>query len=196
MGRETISYYDKNTADFIQTTQTIDFHEIQELFLSYLPKNASILDFGCGAGRDTKYFLDHGYQVCAIDGSVELCKAASTYTGICVKRMLFQDLDEQNRYDGIWACASILHLKKDELPEMLTKLCIALKAQGILYLSFKYGTFEGMRNGRYFTDLTEESFHALLDETGCFMQEKIWLTGDARENRGNEQWLNIILRRK
>ncbi|MBO3282402.1 class I SAM-dependent methyltransferase, partial [Intestinimonas butyriciproducens] len=75
-------------------------------------------DFGCGSGRDTKYFLNRGFQTEATDGSAELVKIASEYTGIQVKQMLFQELDENNIYDGIWACSSILHLTRGELTDV------------------------------------------------------------------------------
>lgn len=110
--------------------------------------------------------------------------------------MLFQELDDQEKYDGIWACASILHLSKNELADVLQKMCRALKNNGIIYTSFKYGTFEGERNGRYFTDLTEDSFRILLRSVRGLSVEKLWLTGDVREDRGNEKWLNIILRKR
>ena len=101
-------------------------------------------------------FLGYGYQVDAIDGSEELCKIASDNTGIQVKNMMFQELTEINRYDGIWACSSILHLPIVKLKEVMHKMVKALKRKGIIYTSFKYGNFEGERNGRYFTDMTEE----------------------------------------
>ena len=114
MNNKTINYYNKYTKSFIQTTRSVDFTNIQNKFLSYLPSGASILDFGCGSGRDTKYFLKRNYNVTAIDGSEEICKEASKYTGIKVKQMLFEELNDQNIYDGIWACASILHLSKND----------------------------------------------------------------------------------
>ena len=195
MNNKTINYYNKYTKSFIQTTRSVDFTNIQNKFLSYLPSGASILDFGCGSGRDTKYFIKRNYNVTAIDGSEEICKEASKYTGIKVKQMLFEELNDQNIYDGIWACASILHLKKCELSDMIKRLYHALKRNGVIYMSFKYGDFEGVRNGRYFTYLTEESFDMLMEPINGFKKEKIWATGDVRENRGTEQWLNIILRK-
>ena len=195
MNNKTINYYNKYTKSFIQTTRSVDFTNIQNKFLSYLPSGASILDFGCGSGRDTKYFIKRNYNVTAIDGSEEICKEASKYTGIKVKQMLFEELNDQNIYDGIWACASILHLKKCELSDMIKRLYKALKEDGVIYMSFKYGDFEGVRNGRYFTYLTEESFDMLMEPINGFKKEKIWATGDVRENRGTEQWLNIILRK-
>lgn len=130
----TISYYDKNAADFVTTTQSVDFHEVREVFLSYLPHNKThILDFGCGSGRDAKAFMEMGYLVTAVDGSEEICKAASEYLGTPVRHMLFQELDEKDAYNGIWACASILHLPKCELPAVICKMRDALKENGVIY---------------------------------------------------------------
>lgn len=191
----TINYYNENAKKFIDGTVSVDFRSVQDTFLELLPENAKILDFGCGSGRDTKYFLEHGCRVVAMDGSLELCKAASEYTGITVKHMLFQELNEKERYDGIWACASILHVKSEELPEIIRKMSLATIANGIIYLSFKYGDFEGERNGRYFTDMTEESMAELLVGFPELRVEKQWITGDVRDGRGDERWLNMILRK-
>ena len=112
---ETLLYYEQNADSFADNLMPMDSEEIQSRFLKELPEGASILDFGCGSGRDTKVFLEKGYRVDAIDGSEELCKKASTFTGIPVKCMLFQELTVADIYDGVWACASILHLPKKDL---------------------------------------------------------------------------------
>ena len=192
---KTIDYYNENAKCFIAGTVSVDFTQLQNVFLELLPNNAHILDFGCGSGRDTKYFLDRGYQVDAMDGSVELCRVASEYTGIHVKHMFFQELTEVEKYDGIWACASILHVKKAELPDIIRKMSLATKENGIIYVSFKYGDYEGERNGRYFTNMTEISMKELLDDFPELEVEKQWITGDVRAGRGDERWLNMILRK-
>lgn len=192
---KTIDYYNNNYESFISDTLSINFSIIQDTFLSYLFPKAYILDFGCGSGRDTKYFLDCGYQVDAIDGSFELCRVASEYTGINVKQMFFHELDEVEKYDGIWACSSILHVKRNELPNILNRMSNATKKNGIIYISFKYGDFEGERNGRYFTDMTENSMKELLANFPELNVEKMWVTSDVRSGRGDEKWLNIILRK-
>ena len=120
--QNTINYYNENVKAFIEGTVSVEFTRVQDAFLQLLPSKGKILDLGCGSGRDTKYFLEHGYKVDAIDGSIELCKLASKYTGINVKHMLFQELAEVEKYDGIWACASILHVKRAELPDILQKM--------------------------------------------------------------------------
>lgn len=191
----TINYYNQNAENFIANTQNADMHPTQERFLRLLDANTSILDFGCGSGRDTKYFLEKGYQVTATDGSAEICRLASEFTGIEVKEMLFQELDTMNQYDGIWACSSILHLPKKELLPVIQKMCEALKDNGIIYTSFKYGDFEGERNGRYFTDFTEKTFQEVIEKIPKLTIEEHWITSDVRPGRGEEKWLNLILRK-
>ena len=194
MKNKTLDYYNKNADNFVANTISVDFKRTQDKFLDKL-QGKRILDFGCGSGRDTKYFLEKGYEVDAVDGSEELCKAASKYTGIQVRQMLFQELIEQNRYDGIWACSSILHLSKDELRIVFPKMLDALCSNGIIYTSFKYGEFEGERNGRFFTDFTIETFSEFISDIDNIKMEEDWITGDVRPGRGEEKWLNLILRK-
>lgn len=191
----TLEYYNKNADQFVQGTFSVDFKQTQDRFLEKLTPGARILDFGCGSGRDTKYFLENGYQVEATDGSEELCKIAGDYTGIIVKQMLFEELDEIEMYDGIWACSSILHLSKIALRDVLKKMAAALKYNGVVYTSFKYGDFKGERNGRYFTDFTPEAFEEYMQGIPELYIEEFWITGDARPGRGEEKWLNLILRK-
>lgn len=110
--------------------------------------------------------------------------------------MIFQELSEVGRYDGIWACSSILHLPIDELAEVMRKMVIALKEKGIIYTSFKYGTFAGERDGRFFTDMTEETFAEFLSKIKGLDVEEQWITSDVRPGRGEEKWLNLILRKR
>lgn len=195
-GENTLTYYNTHAAAYTSDTQTVDFTTTQNRFLAKLPSHATILDFGCGSGRDTRYFLSQNHKVTATDGSPELCRIASEYTGIQVKNQLFQDLADIDRYDGIWACSSILHLTEEELLDVLPKMTRALKPNGIIYTSFKYGDFSGLRNDRYFTDMTEAKFAALLSKTGGLTIEDQWVTSDVRPQRGEEKWLNLILRKK
>ena len=194
MKNKTLDYYNKNADNFVANTISVDFKKTQERFLDKL-QGKRILDFGCGSGRDTKYFLEKGYEVEAVDGSEELCKAASKYTGIQVRQMLFQELAEENRYDGIWACSSILHLPREELRTVFLKMINALCSNGIIYTSFKYGEFEGERNGRFFMDFTIETFSEFLSDIDNITMEADWITGDVRPGRGEEKWLNLILRK-
>lgn len=194
--KRTLDYYNSKAKDFASGTVNVAFTEIQDIFLKYIPDGGKILDFGCGSGRDTKYFLSKGYEVDATDGSEELCKIASEYAGVQVKQMLFEELDKVEVYDGIWACASILHVEKKQLPDIMKKIAIATKTGGVVYASFKHGDFEGVRNGRFFTYLTEESFGEILKSVPELVIEKLWISADVRAERGEERWLNIVLRKQ
>ena len=193
--KETLEFYNQNSGEFVSGTLVADMAVARNRFTECLPPEALILDFGCGSGRDTKAFLDAGFRVDAIDGSAELCASASAYTGIPVKQMLFSELDACEKYDGIWACASILHLPVKELEDVIGKLERALVPDGVLYASFKYGTFEGMRNGRYFTDFTEEKLKSFWEKTTALSIFDMWVSHDVRSDRKERQWINILARR-
>ena len=145
---ETLAYYDQNAAAFAAGTEKVDFAEMQDQFLALLPPGSKILDFGCGSGRDTRYFLDRGYCVDATDGSEEMCRYAEKYTGIPVRKMLFSELNAVDVYDGIWACSSILHVRLPELPDVFEKMVRALRKHGIIYTSFKCETADTSRISR------------------------------------------------
>ena len=192
---DTLSYYNTNSSSFIESTQSVQMTEAWNRFTSKLIPASRVLDFGCGSGRDTKFFLEKGFFVDATDGSSELCAAASKYTGITVKEVLFQDWKSEPKYNGIWACSSILHLTKQELKAVISNIKEALLPAGIFYTSFKYGDFEGERNGRYFTDFTESSFEELIKDVGGFEIIEEWITGDVRPGREAEKWLNVMLKK-
>lgn len=196
MNNTTIDYYNQNASAYVESTVNVEFSATQERFLSYLKPGTKILDFGCGSGRDTKYFLNKGYRVDAIDGSEEFCKRASEYTGIPVRNMLFSELNSNEEYDGIWACSSILHLPKSELSDVFEKIHMALKKGGVLYTSFKYGEFEGERRGRFFTDFTSENFRMFISRFPKLVVIEEWVSLDVRPGRGDEKWLNLILQKK
>lgn len=193
MSDSTLNYYNQNADTFVKNTVYVDFKETQDKFLSFLKRGDRVLDFGCGSGRDTKYFLEKGMEVDALDGSAELCRFASTYTGITVKQCLFEEFTEMEKYAGIGACSSILHLSKDSLKCVMRCMVDALVPGGIIYTSFKYGEFEGERNGRYFTDFTLESFRKFVKDIGDIKLKESWITGDVRSGRGEEKWLNVVL---
>lgn len=191
----TIDYYNTNAHAYIAGTQDVEFSELQGAFLELIPAGGYILDFGCGSGRDTKCFIGKGFRVDAIDGSEEMVKAATEYADIPVRQMLFQELTAVETYDGIWACSSILHLNVDQLEDVIGKIRTALKPGGIFYTSFKYGDFSGERNGRFFTDMTEQSFSDLIARMGGFEIIRMWITTDVRPGREDEKWLNALLRK-
>ncbi len=192
---KTIKFYNKNAELFVNGTVKTDVSALYNMFLPNLKEGSSILDLGCGSGRDSKYFIDSGYNVTAIDGSKELCSIASKYIGKEVDCILFEDIDYNEKFDGIWACASLLHTKKDKLIDVFSIVSKSLKYSGTLYVSFKYGKFCGERNGRYFTDLDENELKLIIDEISSLEIVETNITYDARPDRKDEKWLNAILKK-
>ena len=188
-----MNYYDENAQEFFNGTVDADMTQHHEEFLKLIPENGTILDAGCGSGRDSLKFKSLGYDVTAIDGSEEMCKLASEYSGINVKHMQFQDIDFIDEFDGIWASASLLHVPSTEIEMVLEKMKKSLMENGILYASFKYGDFEGERNGRYFNDLTESTAIELFEKLH-FKIIKTWITSDSRKGREDEKWVNILVK--
>lgn len=194
--KDTINFYDKNAENYFDTTVNIDMSPIYNRFLKYIPKNGYVLDFGCGSGRDSKYFLEQGYKVKSIDGSKKLSELATLYIGQKVKCMNFLEFNEENLYDGIWACASIIHLTNNELVKVLKKLSMALKNYGYLYISFKNGVGFETIDGKYFNYFTKESFGELLScykELTLIDMFETELFNNIKETR---YWNNFILQKK
>lgn len=191
--KETLEYYNRNAINFVHGTVDVDFREMQDEFLSHVKPAGIILDLGCGSGRDSKYFLNQGYEVVAVDGSEEICKIASEYTGLCVIHSTFQHYRPDKKFDGIWACASLLHLSFDEVVEVMNRLSLCLNKGGCFYVSFKYGEFSDMRHGRYFTDMTKETFAQLLANVEGLKIELQKITSDVRADRVDEKWLNVYM---
>lgn len=188
----TISYYNRAAAGFFSNTVSVDMSALHELFLSKVALGGAILDAGCGSGRDTKLFLKRGYRTVAFDASTELARLASEHTGINITVRTFLDVQEQSCYDGIWTCASLLHVPRDDMPQTLQCLWDALKPGGTFYLSFKLGTGERIHDGRNFTDANEDQlrewFSVLPDVHGA----EYWVTDDQRPGR-TEQWINALV---
>lgn len=187
---KTIDYYNKNADDFVQNTVNAGMESIRDNFLKRIPRGGVVLDLGCGSGRDSKAFLDAGYKVISVDGSEELAKRAAHLTKQNVICCTFQSYDPSDQFDGIWACASLLHLSKDDIHATVKRLSANLKHGGCFYMSFKLGNFSGERNGRFFTDLNESSIRNLLGDIKELSIAEEQITDDVREGREAEKWLN------
>ena len=189
----TLAYYEKNARKFIEGTITAGMSEIRRAFLSRITKGGRILDLGCGSGRDGKAFMDAGYKVVLVDGSKEMCKAAAELTGQACIHSTFEGFVPQGDFDGIWACASLLHLSEADIRSIVEMLMFSLKPGGCFYMSFKYGDFSGERNGRFFTDLTEERLQGILFGIKGVAKVEARRTVDVRPGRSEEKWLNVYL---
>lgn len=188
---QTISYYDENAEEFCRNTIDADMSFCRNKFLQYLKTGAAILDAGCGSGRDSAVFKQLGYQVTAMDASSKICWEAEKVLRQKVLCKTFEELDDEKVYDGIWACASLLHVSKERMSEVLYRLKRALKDRGILYASFKYGKEEKVVNGRLFSNYDEQSLRALMSENEFEVLE-LFVTRDVREGRSEERWVNVV----
>jgi SAM-dependent methyltransferase len=193
---DSIDYYNKYAAKEFEETVNQDMSEIMREFLNYLEEGDTILDLGCGSGRDSLTLYELGYDVTPLDASTEMCKLAEIHTGLDVLQMTFEQIDFDDVFDGIWACASLLHTPKKELSGILTKIARALNDKGILYMSFKLGDFEGFRGERYFSDFTADSISQLLRENGRFEIQKLWETEDIRSGHSDVRWLNVLAKKR
>jgi len=189
----TTKYYTKNAQAFFADTVAVAMGPLYARFLPHIPPGGHILDAGCGSGRDTRAFLDLGYRVTAFDASPTLAALAEHHTGRPVQVLRLQDLMWSREFDGIWACASLLHVPAADLPDALGRLALALHPGGILYASFKYGRGEREHQGRRFTDRDEAGLQALLGQVPSLTELETWITEDLRPGRTAERWLNTLL---
>ena len=191
----TLAYYQANADMFVADTQNVDMAPLYQRFLDRLPDGAHILDAGCGSGRDARTFATKGFRVTAFDASEALVIRARDLTGLPIELRSFNDVSEKHTYDGIWACASLLHLPERQLKDALQRLWGALKPGGCFYLSFKYGDSEREHAGRHFTDATEIRLEHWLESIPEVESKEFWITEDRRPGR-NEPWLNALVQRK
>lgn len=192
---KTIEYYNNHVEEFCAKTKDADMSYCYEKFKQYVKPNGKVLDVGCGSGRDSKQFIEDGYWIEAMDASEEICKYASKYIGQQVKCQRIEEITYENEFDGIWACASLLHVAKEEMPAVIEKLYRALKKNGILYASFKLGRGERFADGRFFNDYTEKEITEIFFEQKGFEIKECFVTEDVRKERKDEMWINIIAKK-
>lgn len=193
---DSVDYYNKYAARVYEDTVDVDMSEILEKFLEQMEEGATILDLGCGSGRDTLAMYELGYDVTPLDGSEEMCKLAEIHTGLDVLQMDFEDIQFDDAFDGIWACGSLLHVPKDDMPAMLDRLNEALCENGVLYISVKKGSFEGIRGERYFCDYMPDELRSMVEKTGLFKILEVWESDDLRDSHPETVWVNLLARKR
>ncbi|MEG1739628.1 MAG: methyltransferase domain-containing protein [Bacilli bacterium] len=185
-------YYNNNSKRYIADTLHCDMAEEYKIFLKYMPKQGTILDIGFGSGRDMIYFSSLGYKTVGIDPTLNFINNM-TKLNYEVYKTTLEDFTTKETYDGLWACASLLH--SHDLKKSFSICAKLLQKGGAFYASFKYGNFTGIKNERFFVYLTEESFTTYID-LHEFIVKETFITVDVRENRPDEKWLNVILIKK
>lgn len=191
----TVAYYDQNAVRFFTETVGVDMSALYAPFLALIPQGGRILDAGCGSGRDSLYFVQRGYEVEAFDASAEMCRLASGLIGRTVLQKTFEDVDSVSAFDGVWACASLLHVRREAIDSALQRLCRALKPSGVLFVSFKLRDGEWEQDGRFFNGYDERSFQELLKGHRSLGLCSSWVSDDVRPDRKHQKWLSVLLRR-
>lgn len=193
MINKTLDFYNNNSKTYIEKTLSGDTSNLYKGFLNNIPQGGSILDLGCGSGRDSIEFIKQGYNVTAVDGSKEMASAASKIIGQQVICSRFEDLKLIETFDGIWACASLLHVNKKHIIDVIKNISCNLKDNGVFYMSFKYCEDEYIdENGRYFNCYTEETFKDMIAQVSNLKIKNIYKSGDTLGGRNNLEWLNIL----
>ena len=190
-------YYRKNAGEFVAATQCVDMSDLRRRFIEALPKpgtgSARILDAGSGSGRDARAFGVAGYQVEAFDAAPAMVEATRNHASVRTFQMRFEDFAWDHPFEGIWACASLLHVASADLAGVFNQLAKHLVPKGVIYASFKLGTGERIKDGRRFTDMTSEGMATLLNRCPELEQIDLWQSKDHRPDRESEHWLNALV---
>ena len=231
-----LTYYEQHAKGYAAEFDEFDLSGIRQRFLGAVKEKAQtntgkgvagqILDAGCGAGRDSLEFIKQGYEVIAFDLSpamLRLCTrkirnaAAVKETELAAKgsrtqELTFDELSFRNEFDGIWAAASLLHVPPQLMSETLRNLFRALKPDGVLFFSLKYGSGEHERDARFYTYCGRQEIRAILQNIPGSEEIAIWLTDPRGKNLSDEQqstmwreelngqgdrslWLNVLVRK-
>lgn len=197
MMNTTLNYYNNNSEKYFNNTISVNLNHLYKIIQMNINKNDSILDLGCGSGRDSLYFKQQGYNVTALDGSQQLADKASELIGQDVIVMNFEHIKLTEKFHAIWACASLLHVKRAYILDVLNNLVSNnLEDNGVFYMSFKYGDKEYIdEHVRYFNCYTEESFKGVVEQVDGLSIEKIFTTEDVIPGRESLVWLNVMCRK-
>lgn len=175
---ETLKFYADHAATYVQHAQ----RPTPQLagFMARLPPGGTVLELGTGNGRDAAAMLASGFAVTPSDAAPELAAEAQARLGCPVRIMAFHELDDVAAYDGVWACACLLHAPREELTDDLARIFRALRPGGLLTASFKAGNSEGRdRFGRYYNYIDADQLQAHLTASGA------WASLDITENDGS-----------
>ena len=193
----TVGHYSSNADSFWEGTRDHDVSQNREALLEELQGEApfDILDFGCGPGRDLKSFKEAGHRPVGLDGSAAFCQMARDFSGCEVweQNMLSLELPDE-RFDGIFANASLFHVPAQELSRVLQELRASLRRNGVLFASNPRGNNEeGWNHTRYGSYHRYEDWTELVQSCG-FVEISHYYRPPGRP-RAEQPWLATLFRR-
>ena len=191
---ETISYYQSNPQKYFKETAYLNLSDIYKEFTEVISRGAMILDAGCGVGRDTRYFIKHGYKVISFDASSEMVEMCQQYPFAYCLEMSFEDVEYLEEFDAVWANASLIHTSKDKFPNVFLRLINALREDGIIYFSLKRGSGSTIDKGRRFYYYTEEEVDKIISESFSLEKIKIWINKGLKKSDSTD-WMNFMYRK-
>lgn len=209
---ENLHYYERHTQEYSDQFDTFDFSSTRSAFIAKIKADGPfrILDAGAGSGRDTLAFVESGCRVVAVDASPAMRRECSRKLRGVLKAPLndevreaaensvcsdatFDELTFRSEFDGVWAAASLLHVPRSQLDEVIGRLVDALKSGGALYLSFKFGRGEGDRAGRFFAYYAWDDILGYMRNKGLENVE-LWLSDKNGARLTRSQQLYALVR--
>jgi SAM-dependent methyltransferase len=195
-GQSTLAFYEEHAQEYFNRTVSADLSSLYERFFQHVKPGGRILDLGSGSGRDLKVMRDRGYIPLGIDASPSLAKLATDFSGETCLTMRFEDLSLPEEFDGVWACASLLHISRCRIPTILKNIHDSLAERGVFFASVQVGVGERLLpDGRFFAYYQAEEFSHLIENAGFTIQQS-WLSKDSLSHRRPIDWLNIVAFRK
>lgn len=192
---DSIDYYERYAVPYYEATIDQDMTEIMAPFIEQLEEGAEVLDLGCGSGRDTLTLMEQGFIVTGMDGSAKMCELAGIYTDQEILQLKFEEMEFDDVFDGIWACASLVHVTPQEMPDIMKRIICALKEDGVLYFSVSEGERDGIYSGRYFHDYTKQEIKELIRNFPQLELIDLWRTDDVGNDQQDKKWLNVLVKK-
>lgn len=193
---QTLRFYDINAELYAKQTRGIDLAHLYRPFLTKIPRGGKILDVGCGAGRDLKRFVEEGFDAVGVDPSEKLAVMAREFSGCEVLVSNVREISFDQEFDGVWACASLIHLPHRQLPSALERIFSALRPGGALFVSMQIGSGETvMEDGRFVARYTSEELSDAIGQAR-FELTDLWITPDSLPGRHSVVWVNAIAKKR
>jgi SAM-dependent methyltransferase len=193
----TLAHYEANAASFWDGTKDHDVSQNYAAFLGALEGAPpfTLLDFGCGPGRDLAYFRSLGHEPVGLDGCRAFCAMARLHSGCGVLEQDFLHLAlPEGQFDGVFANASLFHVPGAELPRVLGALRASLKPRGVLFTSNPRGqNDEGWHGDRYGCYWELEAWRAVVTAAG--FEELAHYYRPQGKPREQQPWLATVWRK-